>query len=76
MGGVYEHVTLETKQRILGVLTIRWESSLLALRAQEQERLVATLPKMEQTIARLRASREVQEGQVAKMTAQISPKHS
>jgi hypothetical protein len=76
MGGVYEHVTPETKQRILDVLTSRWESSLLALRAQEQERLVATLPKMEQTIARLRASREVQEGQVTKMIAQISPKHS
>jgi hypothetical protein len=34
------------------------------------------LPKMEQTITRLRASREAQEGQVTKMIAQISPKHS
>jgi hypothetical protein len=73
MGGVYEHVTPETKQRILNVLTSRWESSLLALRAQEQERLVAMLPKMEQTIAQLAASREVQTGQGAKIIAQISP---
>ena len=76
MGGVYEHVTPETKQRILDVLTSRWESSVLASRVQEQERLVAALPKMEQTIIRLKASREVHEGQVTKMIAQISPKHS
>jgi c-di-GMP-binding flagellar brake protein YcgR len=45
----------------------------LALRAHEQERLVAMLPKMEQTIAQLAASREVQTGQGAKIIAQISP---
>jgi hypothetical protein len=76
MGGVYEHVTPETKQRILDVLTSRWEASLLALRVQEQERLVAMLPTMEQTIVQLKASREVLEGQGAKMIAQISPEHS
>jgi hypothetical protein len=74
MGGIYEHVTPETKQRILDVLTDRWEASLLALRAQEQEQLIAMLPTMERTIARLAASREVQGG--AKIHAHLTPKHA
>jgi hypothetical protein len=39
-------------------------------RVQEQERLIVILPTMEQTIARLTASREVQAGQGAKIIAQ------
>jgi len=55
MGGIYGHVTPETKKRILDVLQARWESSLLALRSQEQERLIALLPQMAETINRLKA---------------------
>jgi hypothetical protein len=76
MGGVYEHVTPETKQRILDVLTSRWETSLLALRAQEQQRFIALLPKMEQTITQLTASRQAEADQGAKIIAQISPKQA
>ncbi|MGH3373753.1 MAG: hypothetical protein ACRDP6_03345 [Actinoallomurus sp.] len=76
MGGVYEHVTPETKQRILDVLTSRWEASLLALRAQEQARLVALLPKMEHTITQLNVIRQAGADQGAKMIAQISPKQA
>lgn len=50
MGGVYEHVTPETKERSLCVLQSRWEASPVALRPQEQARLVALLPRMEQAI--------------------------
>jgi hypothetical protein len=74
MGGIYEHVTPETKQRILDVLTSRWEASLLALRVQEQERLIAMLPTMEHTIARLSASREAEAGQGAKIHAHFTPR--
>jgi hypothetical protein len=69
-------VTPETKQRILDVLTARWEGSLLALRAQEREQLMTMLPTMERTITALAASREVQAGQVAKIHAHLTPKHS
>jgi hypothetical protein len=64
------HVTPETKKRILDVLTARWEASLLALRAQEQVRLIALLPQMEQTI---RAARQAAADQGSKIIAQISP---
>ena len=40
MGGIYQQVTPETKKRILDGLQARWESSLLALRPQEQARLM------------------------------------
>jgi hypothetical protein len=70
MGGIYEHVTPETKKRILDVLAARWEASLLALRAQEQVRLIALLPRMEQTI---KAAQQAAEDQGSKIIAQISP---
>jgi hypothetical protein len=76
MGGIYEHVTPETKQRILDVLQARWESSLLALRAQEQERLIALLPQMAQTINQLKAVQQATAEQGAKIRAHLTPKHA
>ncbi|MFB9831706.1 hypothetical protein [Actinoallomurus acaciae] len=73
MGGIYEHVTPETKERILAVLQARWESSLLALRPQEQAALVALLPRMEETIKQLTAVQQAAANQGAKIIAQISP---
>jgi hypothetical protein len=74
MGGVYEHVTPETKQRILDVLTSRWEASLLALRVQEQERhrAAADHGANDHPAGREPGGRG---GAGAKMIAQISPEH-
>jgi integrase len=76
MGGIYEHVTPETKKRILDVLQARWETSLLALRAQERARLIALLPRMEETINQFAAAQQAEAGQGAKIIAQISPRQA
>ncbi|WP_329261039.1 hypothetical protein OG417_25545 [Actinoallomurus sp. NBC_01490] len=73
MGGIYEHVTPETKKRILTVLQARWESSLLALRPHEQAGLIALLSRMEETIKQLTAVQQAGAGSGAKIIAQISP---
>jgi hypothetical protein len=76
MGGIYGHVTPETKKRILDVLQVRWESSLLALQTQEQERLIALLPQMAETITQLRAVQQAAADQGAKIRAQLTPKQA
>ncbi|GAA4490668.1 hypothetical protein GCM10023191_023180 [Actinoallomurus oryzae] len=73
LGGIYEHVTPETKERILALLQARWESSLLALRPQEQAALIALLPRMEETIKQLTAVQQAAANRGAKIIAQISP---
>lgn len=52
---MYEHVTPETKKRILDILQARSEVSLLALRTQEEELLTVLLPQMAETINQLKA---------------------
>jgi hypothetical protein len=61
-------VTPETKKRILDVLQARWESSLLALRPQEQERLIALLPQMAEAISQLKAVQQATADQVRRST--------
>lgn len=69
-------VTPETKQRILDVLQDRWEASLLALRAQEEERLIALLPQMAETITQLRAVQQATAQQGAEIRAHLTPEHA
>jgi hypothetical protein len=76
MASVYEHVTPETKKRILDALQARWETSLLALRRQERERLIALLPQMQNTINELTARQQAEAEQGAEIIAQISPKQA
>jgi hypothetical protein len=76
MANVYEHVTPETKQRILDTLQARWESSLLALRGPERERLTALLPQMHDTIKQLTTRQQAEAEQGGKIIAQISPKQA
>jgi hypothetical protein len=76
MGGIYEHVTPETKKRILDLLQARWEASLLALRPQEQERLIVVLPQMVETINQLKAVQQATADQGAKIHAHLTPKHA
>jgi integrase len=73
MGGIYEHVTPETKQRIVDVLQARWETSLLALRPQEQEGLIVLLPQMAKTINRLKAVQQATASPAAKIRAHLTP---
>ncbi|MFI0482914.1 hypothetical protein [Actinomadura sp. 9N215] len=44
MADVYEHVTPAMKEQVLQPLQKRWETSLLALRADERDRLIAAAP--------------------------------
>ena len=74
MGGVYEHVTPEMKQRILDVLRCRWESSLLALRPMERRQLVEFRPRLSDTINRLHEQRREETDQANKIIARISPR--
>ncbi len=73
MAAVYEHVTPETKQRILAALEARWEASVLALRAHERARLSEAMPQMTQKINEQTARRGVESAQGSKIIAPISP---
>jgi integrase len=46
MGNVYEHVTPETKARILEVLTRRWRAGLTGLDHTEQQKLESLVPEV------------------------------
>ncbi len=44
MANVYEHVTADTKARILDVLTRRWQTSVTSLNHTEQRKLASFAP--------------------------------
>ncbi|TDB85610.1 hypothetical protein E1264_20675 [Actinomadura sp. KC216] len=75
MADVYEHVTPVMKEQVLRTLQKRWETSVLALRADECDRLVAAAPEMRKVLARLQTRNQA--GAVtadeSKIIAQISP---
>jgi integrase len=78
MGRVYEHVTPEMERQIIDALEARWASSLLALRTEDQEKLLGWFPHLGPVIEGLRRGREVEERQVTgavpeKLISQISP---
>jgi hypothetical protein len=64
------------RHRILDVLQARWEASLLALRTQEEKRLIALLPQMAETINQLKAVQRAAADQGAKIRAQLTPKQA
>ena len=68
--------TIFGTHRILDVLQARWEASLLALRTQEEERLIALLPHMAETINQLKAIQQAAADQGAKFRAHLTPKHA
>ncbi|WP_315987570.1 tyrosine-type recombinase/integrase [Actinomadura sp. HBU206391] len=76
MAGVYEHVTPETRQRILHVLQQRWEDSLLALRDREREQLIAFLPQMNNKINEITARHQAETIEGDKIIARISPEQA
>ncbi|WUI02846.1 tyrosine-type recombinase/integrase [Spirillospora sp. NBC_00431] len=75
MADVYEHVTPVMEEQVLRVLQERWETSLLAMWADDRDRLIATAPQTEKALARLQM--RDQAGEVAvgenKIIARISP---
>jgi integrase len=73
MAAIYEHVTPETKQRILMALEARWEASLLALRVHERAGLVEAMPQMAQKIKELTVHGGAQPSATSKIVAPISP---
>ncbi|MBB4930654.1 hypothetical protein F4561_001474 [Lipingzhangella halophila] len=46
MANVYEHVTADTKARILKVLTRRWQTSITSLDHTEQRKLASLVPEL------------------------------
>ncbi|MFI0479712.1 tyrosine-type recombinase/integrase [Actinomadura sp. 9N215] len=75
MADVYEHVTPVMKEQVLRVLQKRWETSLLAMRADERDRLIAAAPQMGKALARLQTRKQAGAAAVGenKIIAQISP---
>jgi integrase len=72
MADVYEHVTPPMKEQVLQALQQRWETSLLALRASERDRLIAAVPQMDTAIGKLQARHQAR-ASGEKIIAQISP---
>jgi integrase len=76
MASVYEHVTRQMQQRVLGALQARWESSLLTLRSKERGELITLQPQLQQAINELEARQQAPSGENRKIIAQISPKQA
>ncbi|SFO55456.1 hypothetical protein SAMN04489713_107121 [Actinomadura madurae] len=72
MTDVYEHVTPPMREQVLRALQRRWETSLLALRSDERDRLIAALPQTDRLIGKLR-TRHQAEATGENIIAQISP---
>lgn len=73
MANVYEHVTADTKTRILNVLTRRWQESITRIDHTGQQKLASFVPELTREHYRDDALREVDETSGATMISQISP---